>query len=165
MCLFYFYFFWQTVVIYKCKISSGFLKSIVKQTVIMTIDITFVYFLIILSNPSSLNIKFMDRYHHKIETLKDTNYISDELILAPLSIILSCKPQQFFFVRHLSEFENFLLCERILINVKTKRQANFKNFKRFGALRGLSNKKKSYSTRSCVNCALFEQFTIIIVIA
>jgi hypothetical protein len=57
MCLFYFYFFWQTVVIYKCKISSGFLKSIVKQTVIMTIDITFVYFLIILSNPSSLNIK------------------------------------------------------------------------------------------------------------
>jgi hypothetical protein len=41
-----------------------------------------------------------------------------------------------FFVRH-SEFENFLLCERILINVtqpvKTKRQANFKDFKGFGA--------------------------------
>jgi hypothetical protein len=61
----------------------------------------------------------MDRYHHKKETLKDTNYISDELILAPLSIILSCKPQQFIFVRHLSEFETFLLCERILINVTT----------------------------------------------
>jgi hypothetical protein len=35
--------------------------------------------------------------------------------------------------------------------VKTKRQANFKDFKRFGALRGSSNKKTLYSTRSCVN--------------
>jgi hypothetical protein len=34
----------------------------------------------------------------------------------------------FFFCSTLSEFENFLLCERILINVKTKRQANFKGF-------------------------------------
>jgi hypothetical protein len=44
----------------------------------------------------------------------------------------------------LSEFEKFLLCERSLIMlqlVKTKRQANFKDFKRFGALRGSSNKK------------------------
>jgi hypothetical protein len=38
--------------------------------------------------------------------------------------------------------------------VKTKRQANFKEFKRFGALRGSSN-KKTYSTRSCVNWALY----------
>jgi hypothetical protein len=35
--------------------------------------------------------------------------------------------------------------------VKTKRQANFKDFK---PLRGSSN-KKTYSTRSCVNWAFF----------
>jgi hypothetical protein len=40
--------------------------------------------------------------------------------------------------------------------VKTKRQANFKGFKRFGAFKGPSNKKKTlYSTRSCVNWAFF----------
>jgi hypothetical protein len=38
----------------------------------------------------------------------------------------------FLFCSTLSEFENFLLCERILINVKMKRQANFKDFKQFG---------------------------------
>jgi hypothetical protein len=38
---------------------------------------------------------------------------------------------------------------------KTKRQANFKGFKRFGRLRGSSNKKTLYSTRSCVNWAFF----------
>jgi hypothetical protein len=42
-----------------------------------------------------------------------------------------------FFCSTLSELENFLLCERILINVKTKHQANCKNFKRFEA-RGTS---------------------------
>jgi hypothetical protein len=41
----------------------------------------------------------------------------------------------------LSEFENFLLCVRILINVKTKRQANFKDFKRFGAFKGVVEQK------------------------
>jgi hypothetical protein len=48
------------------------------------------------------------------------------------------------FCSTLSEFENFLLCERILINVtnvKTKRQANFKDFKRFGAFKGLVEQK------------------------
>jgi hypothetical protein len=35
--------------------------------------------------------------------------------------------------------------------VKTKRQANFKDFKQFGALRDSSNKETLYSTRSCVN--------------
>jgi hypothetical protein len=49
----------------------------------------------------------------------------------------------FFFCSTLSEFENFLPCERILINVKTKRQANFKDFKRFGAF------------KLCVNWAFF----------
>jgi hypothetical protein len=40
--------------------------------------------------------------------------------------------------------------------VKTKRQANFKDFKRFGAFKGLVEQKKTlYSTRSCVNWALF----------
>jgi hypothetical protein len=39
--------------------------------------------------------------------------------------------------------------------VKTKRQANFKDFKRFGAFRGLVDKKMLYSTRSCVNWAFF----------
>jgi hypothetical protein len=35
--------------------------------------------------------------------------------------------------------------------VKTKRQANFKDFKRFGAFKGLVKQKKTlYSTRSCV---------------
>jgi hypothetical protein len=39
--------------------------------------------------------------------------------------------------------------------VKTKRQANLKGFKRFGAFKGSSNKKTLYSTRSCVNWAFF----------
>jgi hypothetical protein len=40
--------------------------------------------------------------------------------------------------------------------VKTKRQANFKDFKRFGAFKGLvEQKKKTYSTRSCVNWTFF----------
>jgi hypothetical protein len=40
------------------------------------------------------------------------------------------------------EFQNFFLCERILINVKTKRPANFKDFKPFGAFKGLGEQKK-----------------------
>jgi hypothetical protein len=40
--------------------------------------------------------------------------------------------------------------------VKTKRQANFKDFTRFGAFKGLVEQKKTlYSTRSCVNWALY----------
>jgi hypothetical protein len=44
--------------------------------------------------------------------------------------------------------------------VKTKRQANFKDFnyfKRFGAFKGLVEQKNisTYSTRSCVNWALY----------
>jgi hypothetical protein len=39
--------------------------------------------------------------------------------------------------------------------VKTKRQANFKGFKRFGPFKGLVDKKTLYSTRSCVNWAFF----------
>jgi hypothetical protein len=39
--------------------------------------------------------------------------------------------------------------------VKTKRQANFKGFKRFGAFKGLVEQKTLYSTRSCVNWAFF----------
>jgi hypothetical protein len=39
--------------------------------------------------------------------------------------------------------------------VKTKLQANITDFKRFGACKGLSNKKTLYSTRSCVNWAFF----------
>jgi hypothetical protein len=65
----------------------------------------------------------------------------------------------FFFVRQCSEFENFLLCERILINVTTCQnetcQVNFKDFKRFGACKGLVEQKTLYSTRSCVNWAFF----------
>jgi hypothetical protein len=38
--------------------------------------------------------------------------------------------------------------------VKTKRQANFKYFKRFGAFKGFVEQKKKHSTRSCVNWAL-----------
>jgi hypothetical protein len=39
-------------------------------------------------------------------------------------------------------------------HVKTKRQANFKDFKRFVAFKGIVEQKKSivlYSTRSCAN--------------
>jgi hypothetical protein len=40
--------------------------------------------------------------------------------------------------------------------VKTKRQVNFKDFKRFGAFKGLVEQKKPlYSTRSWVNWALY----------
>jgi hypothetical protein len=48
------------------------------------------------------------------------------------------------FCSTLLEFENFLLREQILINVTTckkKRQANFKDFKRFGAFKGLVEPK------------------------
>jgi hypothetical protein len=39
--------------------------------------------------------------------------------------------------------------------VKTKRQANFKGFKRFGAFKRLVEQKNVVSTRSCVNWAFF----------
>jgi hypothetical protein len=39
--------------------------------------------------------------------------------------------------------------------VKTKRQANFKDFKRFGAFKELVEQKALYSTRSCANWAFF----------
>jgi hypothetical protein len=39
--------------------------------------------------------------------------------------------------------------------VKTKRQDNFKDFKRFGAFKGLIEKKTLHSIRSCVNWALY----------
>jgi hypothetical protein len=39
--------------------------------------------------------------------------------------------------------------------VKTKRQANFKDFKRFGTFKGLVEQKKTYLTHSCVNWAFF----------
>jgi hypothetical protein len=43
----------------------------------------------------------------------------------------------------LSEFENFLLCERILINVTTYQKERQANFKDLEPLRGSSNKKKT----------------------
>jgi hypothetical protein len=39
--------------------------------------------------------------------------------------------------------------------VKTKIQANFKDFKRFGAFKGLVEQKTLYLTRSCVNWTFF----------
>jgi hypothetical protein len=39
--------------------------------------------------------------------------------------------------------------------VKMKRQANFKDFKRFGAFKGLVEEKTFYLTRSCLNWAFF----------
>jgi hypothetical protein len=39
--------------------------------------------------------------------------------------------------------------------VKTKRQTNFKDFERFGALKGVVKQKTLYSTLSCVNWAFF----------
>jgi hypothetical protein len=64
---------------------------------------------------------------------------------------VSAKRFQFFFVRH-SELENFLLCERILINVNlSKRNVKLilKILSDLEPLRGSSNKKMLYSTRSC----------------
>jgi hypothetical protein len=37
--------------------------------------------------------------------------------------------------------------------VKTKRQTNFKDFKRFGAFKGFVEQKTLYPTHSCVNWA------------
>jgi hypothetical protein len=48
-------------------------------------------------------------------------------------------------LKSLSEFGNFLLCERILINVTTcqnETSSDFKVFKRFGAFKGLVEQKK-----------------------
>jgi hypothetical protein len=62
-----------------------------------------------------------------------------------------------FFCSTLSEFENFLLCERIVINVTTKRNVRLilKILSDLEPSRGSSNKKTLYATRSCVNWALF----------
>jgi hypothetical protein len=41
--------------------------------------------------------------------------------------------------------------------IKTKREANFKDFKRFGNFKELVEQKKTlYSTHSCVNWALYD---------
>jgi hypothetical protein len=42
--------------------------------------------------------------------------------------------------------------------VKMKRQANFKDFKQFGAFKGLVEQKTLYSTRSCVNWAFWHSW-------
>jgi hypothetical protein len=52
-----------------------------------------------------------------------------------------------FFCSTLSEFKNFFQCERILINVKMKRQANFKDFKRFGVFKELVGQKNVIFSR------------------
>jgi hypothetical protein len=44
--------------------------------------------------------------------------------------------------------------------VETKRQTNFKDFKRFGAFKGLVEQKTLYSTRSCVNWAFIGKRSI-----
>jgi hypothetical protein len=69
--------------------------------------------------------------------------MSNSLIFEPLYILFRLV---FFFCSTLSEFENFLLCKRILINVTTCQNdtSNFKDFKR--------TKKTLYS---CVNWALY----------
>jgi hypothetical protein len=63
----------------------------------------------------------------------------------------------YFFCSTLSELENFFLCERILINVTTcKKETSkliLKILRDLEPLRGSSNKKTLYSTRSCVNWA------------
>jgi hypothetical protein len=51
---------------------------------------------------------------------------------------------EIFFCSTLSEFQNFLVCERILINLTTcQNEANFKDFQRFGAFGGLVEQKKN----------------------
>jgi hypothetical protein len=64
-----------------------------------------------------------------------TNELHAKFFLAPVSL------DNNFFCSTLSEFQNFLLYERILINVTTKHQANFKGFKRFGAFKGFVEQK------------------------
>jgi hypothetical protein len=64
-----------------------------------------------------------------------------------------------FFGSTLSEFENFLLCERILINVTNLSKRNVKLILKIlndlELLWGSSNQETLYSTRSCVNWAFF----------
>jgi hypothetical protein len=64
----------------------------------------------------------------------------------------------YVFCSTLSEFENFRLCERILINlttVKTKRQANFKDFNRFEAFKGLVEQKNVVFNSFLCNLGFF----------
>jgi hypothetical protein len=73
--------------------------------------------------------------------------------------LLSIRPcNKIIFCSTLSEFENFLLCERILINLTTcqnETQVILKILSDLEPLRGSSNKKTLYSTRSCVNWRFF----------
>jgi hypothetical protein len=70
---------------------------------------------------------------------------------------LSNNSSQIFFFSTLSEFENFLLCERILINVTNCQNVKLilKILSDLELLRGSSSQKTLYSTRSCVNWASF----------
>jgi hypothetical protein len=63
--------------------------------------------------------------------------------------------KKYFFCSTLSEFENFLLFERILINLTTCQNETLKILSDLEPLRGSSNKKTVYSTRSCVNWPFF----------
>jgi hypothetical protein len=56
-----------------------------------------------------------------------------------------------FFCSTLSEFENFLLRERILINVTTYQKLILKILSNLEPLRDSSNTKTLYSSCSCVN--------------
>jgi hypothetical protein len=63
------------------------------------------------------------------------------------------------FCTTLLEFENFLRCERILINVTTCQKRNVKLILKIlsdlESLRGSSNEKTLYSTRSCGQLGFF----------
>jgi hypothetical protein len=63
--------------------------------------------------------------------------------------------RKYFFCSILSEFENFLLCERILINVTTCQNETSMILSDVEPLTASANKKTLYSTRSCINWPFF----------
>jgi hypothetical protein len=76
--------------------------------------------------------------------------VSDEAKnVIPLKFLRKIK-NIYFFCSTLSEFENFLLCEQILINVTTCQNVKLilKILSDLESLRGSSNKKTLYSTCS-----------------
>jgi hypothetical protein len=104
---------------------------------------------------------------------KNNNTSINNVITRICNVVFATLPSNLFFPidSHILDFEifsenhNFILIKQIIFsytkirlhyfnkqfNTKTKRQGNFKDFKRFGAFKGLVEQKTLYSTRSCVN--------------
>jgi hypothetical protein len=84
---------------------------------------------------------------HVMQTPTFISKLSDGNVIFRLDVGKTLFHVKKFFCSTLSEFEKFLLCGRILINVKTKPQANFK---RFGVFKGLVEQKNLVFTHELV---------------